>query len=92
MQSHKDTFLHIDDFCTPRGVNEGFVQREQPTSMPVIPEGATLGEILTGMSNMGWQVSDDRYKAEKKKRGSAKKARLADMSAKVRASRNSRKG
>ena len=92
MQSHKDTFLHIDDFCTPRGVNEGFIQREQEMSMPVIPEGATLGEILTGMSNMGWSVADDRFKAEKKQRGSAKKARLADMSAKVRASRNSRKG
>lgn len=92
MQSHKDTFLHIDDFCTPRGVNEGFIQREQEMSMPVIPEGATLGEILTGMSNMGWSVSDDRFKAEKKQRGSAKKARLADMSAKVRASRKSRKG
>jgi len=88
MQSHKDTFLHIDDFCTPAGVNEGFIQREREMTPPSITDDMTVGEILTTMSDNGWHVSDDRFNTERKKREKKQMRRVQP----VRKRQQSRKG
>lgn len=97
MKSHRDAFLHIDDFCTPQQASSVFIQRGTPV-LPlgapkgmeqIITEDMTVGEVLSAMSNVGWTVSDNRHAKRQKRQ--KKPMRKVDMSA-TRRARTSRKG